>query len=131
MMYLTDEIFLTKTKDHSAAATSEVDGGGVDMWQSSAGPVFDEVTFLTSFGTPDDGNYIKVQQSDDTVTGNFADITGATVTVLGSDSVTPGVSKQVTFSRDKRYLRAVGTIAGTGSPAFTNVATFLEQKKNF
>ena len=54
----------------------------------------------------------------------FADISGATFT-----QVTASTNLQcITFERTKRYLRYVGTIAGT-SPSFALAALIGEQKK--
>ena len=51
----------------------------------------------------------KIQESTTTTSGDFTDVTGATFT-----AVTTSTNLQaINFQRTKRYLRYVGTVAGT------------------
>ena len=78
--YLTDNVKITKVKDHSAADTASVACTGVDM----AG--YDGVLFLTSFGTANANNVLKVQQSsDDGSSDAYDDLLGTSVASGSSD----------------------------------------------
>jgi len=64
----------------------------------------------------------KIQESSDN--SSWSDIPGATFT-----TVTTSTNVQaITFERSKRYVRYVGTIAGT-SPSFALAVFISEQKK--
>src|SRR5947208_113875 len=64
----------------------------------------------------------KIQESSDN--SAWSDISGATFT-----QVTASTNNQaITFDRTKRYVRYVGTIAGT-SPSFALAVVISEQKK--
>ena len=64
----------------------------------------------------------KMQESTDQVT--WTDISGATfTTVTTSDNI-----QAISFDRTKRYLRYIGTIAGT-SPSIPMAVVVTEQKK--
>jgi len=70
---------------------------------------------------------VKLQHSDDNST--FADVTGAAFAQVTSDSGTAGVQVlKLNVSDLKRYLRVIGTIAGT-SPSFDFGAEFVGIKK--
>ena len=64
----------------------------------------------------------KIQESADNST--WADISGATFTAVTANDSTQSIA----FDRTKRYLRYVGTIAGT-SPTIPLAVIILEQKK--
>ena len=75
-MQLSNHIKITKVKDHSAAATTDVESDGVDM----AG--FEGVIFMTSFGTAAADNLANAQQSTDNST--FAALLGTAVAQGGA-----------------------------------------------
>jgi hypothetical protein len=78
--YLIDNIKLTKVKDHSAAATSAVNGDGVDMTG------YDGVLFFTSFGTAASNNTVNLAQSDDDGSSDdYTDLEGTSVASGTSD----------------------------------------------
>lgn len=96
------------------AATSTVTGSAVDV-QDYRGKV--KVILATSIGggtTPTLN--VKLQDSADGSTG-WADISGATFTEV-TDSADATESIGVVLDSSKRYIRAVGTIAGT-SPTYS------------
>jgi hypothetical protein len=64
----------------------------------------------------------KVQESSDNTA--WTDIAGATFTQVTAT----GNYQAITFERTKRYLRYLGTIAGT-SPSFALAVVLSEQKK--
>jgi hypothetical protein len=102
-------------------STSTVTGTGVDMIHAD-GRCFAVQHVGTVSGTSPtlDG---KIQESDASGSG-YADVAGATFT-----QVTASTNLQViAFERTKRYLRYVGTIAGT-SPSFALAVQIGEQKK--
>lgn len=71
---------------------------------------------------------VKLQDSADNST--FADVTGATFTQVTDVAGTAGVQlMKVNVSALKRYLRVVGTIAGTSTPTFTFGVEFVGIKK--
>ena len=74
---LSENIKLTKAKDHSAAGTTAVNSDRLDMQG------WDGVLLMTSFGTPASDNTVKAAQSDDDVT--FADLAGTKVVSGASD----------------------------------------------
>jgi len=70
---------------------------------------------------------VKVQHSDTTTSGDFADVTGGAFT-----QVTDAASLQVlklNVSALKRYLRVIGTIGGTSTPTFDFSVEFIGIKK--
>ena len=103
-----------------ATRTSTVTGTGVDLLNGDGRCFAIQHVGTVSGTTPTlDG---KIQESDDN--SSFSDITGATFTqVTASTSMVA-----ITFDRTKRYVRYVGTIAGT-SPSFAMSVWISEQKK--
>lgn len=75
--FLSEQVKLTKVADHATAATSAINSDGVDM----AG--FDNVLFITSFGTAAANNTVNAAQSSDNST--FADLEGTSVASGTSD----------------------------------------------
>jgi hypothetical protein len=59
--YLSDQIRITKVKDHSAAGTSPITGSGVDM---AADGGYDGVLFLTSLSVANAGNFMTAGHAD-------------------------------------------------------------------
>jgi hypothetical protein len=76
--YLTDNIKITKVKDHSTAATSAVDSDAVDMTG------YDGVVFITSFGTANANNTANLAVSA-TSGGSYDDLLGTSVASGTSD----------------------------------------------
>jgi hypothetical protein len=88
---------LVKVADHSAAATSDVTSSIVD----TAG--YQGVVFVTSFGTANATNTVKVQQNTANQTTGMADLEGTSVTSGSSDEdVIVEVHKPV-----ERYIQVV------------------------
>lgn len=94
---LLSRVVLKKVKDHSAAATTDVESDIVD----TAG--YEGVVFFTSLGTANATNLIKVQQSATNATNDMTDLTGTSVTSGSSDE---DVIVEVNKPTD-RYVRAV------------------------
>lgn len=92
-------VVLQKVKDHSAAATTEIQSDIVD----TAG--YQGVVFFTSFGTANATNTMKVQQSATNATNDMTDLAGTSVTSGTSDE---DVIAEV-YRPTKRYVRAVIT----------------------
>lgn len=105
-MQLSNHVKITKVKDHSAAATSDVTSDGVDM----AG--WDGCLFLTSFGTAAAGNSLKAQQAADSggSPDDFSDLAGTSV-VSGTSDEDVWID---IYRPRKRYLKVVAT-RGTSS----------------
>lgn len=101
--------------------TTTITGTGVDLINADDQCVAVQHVGTVSGTTPTlDG---KIQESADNSTA-WTDITGATFT-----QVTTSTHVQaITFQRTKRYVRYVGTIAGT-SPQFALDALIGESKK--
>ena len=93
--YLTDDIKITKVKDHSTAATDAVTSDELDM----AG--YDGVLFVTSFGTANSGNLVTLH--DGATSGGEA----ATVALITSGSSDEDVILDVRNPR--RYVQLVAT----------------------
>lgn len=106
-----------------AARTATANGTGVDLtgYINSGGralkAILDNGTTSGTTPTLD----VKIQDSDDNSV--FADITGATFTQL-----TAAGNQEIHFRTNKRYVRAVATIAGT-TPSFTFDVVVLAVKR--
>lgn len=103
-------------------------GAAVDM-SNSDGPTH----AIVMTGTCGDANttfVVKLQESDDTVSGNFTDFvqSESTLTYAGTDgsSVMYAVSSN---QRTKRYVRAVVTVATTGTASTIISVGILGRKK--
>lgn len=90
---------LVKIKDHSAASTADVTSDIID----TAG--YEGVVFLTSFGTANATNSIKVQQNDANQTTGMADLEGSKVTSGSSDE---DVICEI-YRPQERYLQVVAS----------------------
>lgn len=106
------------------AATSTVTGSGVDLLDYD-GKLKIILMSSAESGDADETLNVKIQDSADN--SSFADITGATFTevVYNVDS-TEGIGLEVTPQR--RYIRAVGTLAGT-TPVFSFGVVAVGAKK--
>lgn len=89
--------YLVKVKDHSTASTDAVESSIVD----TAG--YEGVVFVTSLGTANATNYIKVQQSATNATDDMTDLTG---TKVSSGTTDEDLIVEVHQPTD-RYVRAV------------------------
>lgn len=106
--------------------TSTVTGSAIDRLG------FDEVAFKQTVGTVSgtsptlDG---KIQHSDTTTSGDFADVTGAAFTQVIASTKEQLV--RILGAGLKRYVRYVGTIAGT-TPSFAlSVECILTAPQNY
>ena len=108
--------------------TASANGTGVDL-EGSTGAEGEAIVILTSDAASAGTNPtldVKLQESDALGSG-YADISGATFT-----QVTNAASSQkitINTNDTKRYLRAVGTIGGTSSPAFTYAVELISAKQ--
>jgi hypothetical protein len=109
------------TASAPAAQTATVTGTGQDMINNDGRCYGIQQVGAVSGTTPTlDGKF----QEGDTLGGAYSDIPGATFT-----QVTASTNLQtITFDRTKRFVRYVGTIAGT-TPSFTFGVLIGEQKK--
>lgn len=99
----------------NASLVANTNGTGVDLQQCIG-----DVLFLISCGLATAGTTptmdFKVQDSADNTT--FADVTGATFTQVTGAAGNGLQTKVIKKDKLKRYVRLVGTIGGTSSPAF-------------
>lgn len=108
--------------------TASANGTGVDL-EGSTGAEGEAFVILFSDAASAGTNPtldVKLQESDALGSG-YTDISGATFT-----QVTNAASEQkitINTNDTKRYLRAVGTIGGTNSPAFTYAVGLIYAKK--
>lgn len=108
--------------------TASADGTGFDL-EGSNGAEGEAIVILASDAasagvTPTLD--VKLQESDAEGSG-YTDISGATFTQV----TTSQALEKITINTNdvKRYLRAVGTIGGTSSPAFTYSVALVYGKK--
>jgi hypothetical protein len=102
-------------------STSTVTGSAVDLITGDGRCFAVQQVGAVSGTTPTLAG--KIQESADGSTG-WADISGATfTTVTATDNV-----QAITFDRTQRYVRYIGTIAGT-TPSFAVAVIVSEQKK--
>jgi hypothetical protein len=102
-------------------ATSTVTGAAIDMVDSD-GPCYGLLMVGTVSGTSPTLD-VKYQECD-TSGGTYADISGATHAQVTASSKT----SRVNFRRSKRFVKAVGTIAGT-TPSFAFAVAIESEKK--
>lgn len=98
-------------------ATSTVTGTGIDTMGYNDAMITLEVGTVSGTTPTLDG---KVQESD-TLGGTYTDITGATFAQVTASNNTQKIRL---VGRTKRYIRFVGTIAGT-SPSFDLAANAI------
>jgi len=106
--------------------TANANGTGFDL-QGSNDAEGDAVVILDCGAATAGTNPTNVKLQDSADNTTFTDITGATFT-----QVTSTASQQkLSFNANdvNRYVRAVATIGGTSSPAFTASVTLLFSKK--
>ena len=107
----------------SAARTTTLTGTGVDL-QSYEGNV--GVILNSSAATAGSSPTLDVKIQDSADNSSFADVSGLTFT-----QVTDAASVQLLRvpKSVRRYVRAIGTIGGTSSPAFTYGLALVGIKK--
>ena len=107
--------------------TASANGTGFDL-EGSNGAEGEAIIILSSdaasAGT-DPTLDVKLQESSDDST--YTDISGATFTQVTNAASSQKIS--INTNDVKRYLRAVGTIGGTSSPAFTYAVELIYGKK--
>ncbi len=127
MTHLLNALAQTVSAALAAAArrTSTLTGTGIDVLDYEGVAL---VLLNTSVGTGTTPTLdVKLQHSDDNYT--FADVTSGAFTKVTSAAETAGVKvMKVNVSDLKRYLRVVGTIAGT-TPSFDFGVEFVGIKK--
>lgn len=111
---------------YPAAVTDTAGGAAVDMLNAKDS-VFDAILSVGAVTGTNPTLAVKVQESDDTVDGNFTDITGATFTGLTASSASS--MQTITGRRTKRYLRLYRTIGGTSTPTFNISGIILSQRQ--
>jgi hypothetical protein len=98
-------------------ATSTVTGDAVDIQGYIKNRQLKAVAsaLWTAAGDSDETLAITMEESDTTVASDFAAITGAAFTAFDDSAA---AFAEMHFRTDKRYIRAVATLAGT-TPSFT------------
>lgn len=99
--YISDNVLITKVKDHTTAGTSTVESDTVDMLG------YDGVVFVTSFGTPAANNIATMEH------GDASPAATATVALKTSGSSDEEVVLDVQHPT-KRYVR-LSVARGTSS----------------
>ncbi len=110
----------------ATARTTTASGSAVDL-QSYIHPGGREMKVLLDCGEAGGTSptlNVKIQESDITTASGFSDISGAVFTEITS---TAG-NEEIHFRTNKRYVRAVATLAGT-SPAYTFGVYLLNEKR--
>lgn len=113
----------------SATRTSTYTGSAVDLLAYEG-----QAKIILNAGAATAGSSptldVKIQHSDTTTSGDFADVSGAAFTQVTDVSGTAGVQTlDVNVSALKRYLRVIGTIGGTSTPTFSFGVEFVGIKK--
>ena len=107
--------------------TASANGTGFDTQGSN--DVEGEAIFILASDAASAGSSptldVKLQESDDN--SSFSDISGATFTQVTDAASTQKIS--INTNDYGRYIRAVGTIGGTSSPAFTYAVVMVYSKK--
>ena len=110
------------------ARTASANGTGFDL-EGSNGAEGEAIVILASDAASAGSSPtldVKLQESSDNST--FTDISGATFTQV-TDAAQALEKITINTNDVKRYLRAVGTIGGTSSPAFTYSVALVYGKK--
>jgi hypothetical protein len=107
--------------------TASANGTGFDL-EGSNGAEGEAIIILASDAASAGSSPtldVKLQESADN--SSFSDISGATFTQVTDAASSQKIS--INTNDVKRYLRAVGTIGGTSSPAFTYAVELIYGKK--
>ena len=111
------------------ARTASANGTGFDL-EGSNGAEGEAIIILASDAASAGASPtldVKLQESDAEGSG-YTDISGATFTQV-TDAAQALEKITINTNDVKRYLRAVGTIGGTSSPAFTYSVALVYGKK--
>ena len=111
-----------------AALTTTTFGTTVDLIDSNANMAAAVLQVGAVSGTQ--GTFdVKMQESTQTATnGTWTDITGATFTQFTTSGVAGTSGSQIiSFQRQKRYVRAYVTMAGTFTSALFGVSVFAQR----
>lgn len=110
------------------AFTTTTNGGTVDLIDSNANMASAVLAAGAVVGTQ--GTFdVKMQESTQTATtGTWTDITGASFTQFTTSGVAGTSGSQIiSFQRQKRYVRAYVTMAGTYTSALFGVTIFAQR----
>ena len=123
MRQLTSSALLKPAIVTAELASGATDGPGVDCLG------FERATLIVNVGTVtgDHSVTVKVQESsDDGDADAYADVTDATTGAV-TTSNDAGLAKaiEINLSKRERYLRAVGTVAGTSTPVALTSAVWV------
>lgn len=102
-------VVMAQTKPSSAVVTN-VTATGVDLATCPNNNMF-AIQVVGSVGGTETTFVGKIQEAT-TLTGTYADISGAAFSTITSTTGAPGV-QIINFQRTARFVRYVGTIAGT------------------
>ena len=111
-----------------AALTTTTNGATVDLIDSNANMA--SAVLMTGAVSGTQGTFdVKMQESTQTATtGTWTDITGATFTQFTTSGVVATSGTQIiSFQRQKRYVRAYVTMAGTYTSALFGVTIFAQR----
>lgn len=120
MHELSKHVKLSLAKAAQSAATTAITSDVIDMQG------FEGVLFITRFGTANDGNFIKVQQGDESNLSDAADLKGTKV-VSGTDPSNEVCAVDI-YKPTKRYLRLHAT-RGTSSTLGDTYAIQYQARK--
>jgi hypothetical protein len=112
-------------------ATATVTGAAVDLaaYTNVGGREMKAImTVLRQGADADETCDVKLQESHTTTSGDFVDISGAAFAQQTQPGATPGVTAELHFRAQRRYIRAVATLAGT-TPAFDLALVVLAEER--
>ncbi len=95
----------------TVALLTNITGTGIDLSTCPNNQMFAIQIVGTASGTS--AAFTGKIQEASTLTGTYADISGAVFTALTSNTLTTAVLDQINFQRTQPFVRYVGTIAGT------------------
>jgi hypothetical protein len=125
MRQLTSSALVKPTLVPASLAAGATNGVGVDCRG------YGRATLLVSVGelAGDHNVTVKLQQSsDDAATDAYTDVTSATTGAIAAAGDAAVYAIEVDLSKRERYLRAVGTVAGTSTPvALTSAVLILHR----
>lgn len=109
--------------------TSTLTGSAVDVLDYEGPAMFILNAAAATAGTSPTLD-VKIQHSDTTTSGDFVDVTGGAFTQVTDVAGTAGVQKKIlNVASLKKYVRVIGTIAGTNTPTFDFAVEFVGLKK--
>lgn len=110
----------------ATSLTASTNGTGIDV-SAYDGVALVTVDLVNTAGTNPTAD-VKLQSSD-TVGGTYADISGAAITQVITASTSARTQLALDVTACKKFVRAVFTIGGTASPAWTTSVLFIGAKK--